>query len=369
MGMMTSVSNYAALLVLLGHFREKDIVLKFSFCGIPWKSLGKVITMGIPAAASRIYVTIFIMIFNKILLSIGGTMAVAALSVIFNLGSLLGITAAALGRAVVMVTGVLYGEEDRDGIRKIIRLAISYSAKLQIIILLITMMFAHVLCGIYLQDAPVAVDMAAAGLRIYAIGFPLMGWNNIFENYYHATRRLWKANLLLVLESLIMLVFFAQILSKTALGISGVWLSFPAAEIVTVFIPILWNVIKNKNISFSLESLLDFSNGFGNIGDSFEMTVENSAQVTEVSQLARKFCDEHEAKERTSYVISLSVEEMVGNIVEYGFADGKRHIVSVKLFYKNEQFLLRIRMIMKMANDVEYQNALNINNLLIKVNS
>lgn len=99
------------------------------------------------------------------------------------------------------------------------------------------------------------------------------------------------------------------------------------------------------------------------------MTVENSAQVTEASQLARKFCDEHEAKERTSYVLSLSVEEMVGNIVEYGFADGKRHIVSVKLFYKNEQFLLRIRMIMKMANDVEYQNALNINNLLIKVNS
>ena len=174
---------------------------------------------------------------------------------------------------------------------------------------------------------------------------------------------------MLVLESLVLLVFFAQIFSKTALGITGVWLSFPAAEIVTVFIPILWNVIKNKNISFSLESLLDFSNGFGNIGDSFEMTVENSAQVTEASQLARKFCDEHEAKERTSYVISLSVEEMVGNIVEYGFADGKRHIVSVKLFYKNEQFLLRIRMIMKMANDVDYQNALNINNLLIKVNS
>lgn len=101
MGMTTSVSNYAALLVLLGHFREKDIVLKFSFRGIPWKSLGKVITM-----------------------------AVAALSVIFNLGSLLGITAAALGRAVLMVAGVLYGEEDRDGIRKIIMLPDAFGKRI-----------------------------------------------------------------------------------------------------------------------------------------------------------------------------------------------------------------------------------------------
>ncbi|MGF0017971.1 hypothetical protein [Sporofaciens sp. SGI.106] len=84
MGMTTSVSNYAALLVLLGHFREKDIVLKFSFRGIPWKSLGKVITMAV----------------------------------------------AALGRAVLMVTGVLYGEEDRNEIRKIIMLPDAFGKRI-----------------------------------------------------------------------------------------------------------------------------------------------------------------------------------------------------------------------------------------------
>lgn len=52
------------------------------------------------------------------------------LSVIFNLGSLLGITAAALGRAMLMVAGVLYGEEDRDGIRKIIMLPDAFGKRI-----------------------------------------------------------------------------------------------------------------------------------------------------------------------------------------------------------------------------------------------
>ena len=93
-------------------------------------------------------------------------------------------------------------------------------------------------------------------------------------------------------------------------------------------------------------------------------------------------------------LISLSIEEIVNNIIEYGFTkDKERHSINVRILFKEKQRVIRIRdnclsfdpveylklhqteedpaahigirMIMKMVKDANYVNSLGLNNLTL----
>ena len=102
---------------------------------------------------------------------------------------------------------------------------------------------------------------------------------------------------------------------------------------------------------------------------------------------------EQGAGERISLYAALAVEELAGNIIQYGFNDGKSHQVMAKLRKDGNQWIMRlrddcgtfdpasyiqgitpeqkeshygIRMIYGLANDVQYLNTLKLNNLVIR---
>ena len=91
---------------------------------------------------------------------------------------------------------------------------------------------------------------------------------------------------------------------------------------------------------------------------------------------------------------SLGVEELGKNIVEWGFEGCRKPVISIYAYYKQDAWTLRIRdncrpfnpakwleglqgdrmdgklgirLIMGMAQDVNYVNALKINNLVIRI--
>ena len=137
--------------------------------------------------------------------------------------------------------------------------------------------------------------------------------------------------------------------------------------------------------------------------DGFDVPQENCmnrsvTSVEEVADLSRSvwnFCDAHGCDERRRYLMSLSVEEMVGNVIEHGFTkDTRRHSVDVRVLKVDEDFILRIRddcpifdpvkqlsllsdsdpshhiglrMIINTAKEIDYVCILKLNNLLVIV--
>ena len=92
--------------------------------------------------------------------------------------------------------------------------------------------------------------------------------------------------------------------------------------------------------------------------------------------------------------MTLSVEEMVKNVVEHGFTDGKHHSVNVRVLKKGDDYILRIRddclifdpvkqlrlfsaedrashyglrMITGLAKEVRYTCVLKLNNLVVRI--
>ena len=122
-------------------------------------------------------------------------------------------------------------------------------------------------------------------------------------------------------------------------------------------------------------------------------SVRSMEQVLNISARVIDFCRKRHIDERRCTIAGLSVEEMVGNVVEHGFRPGEKHHVEVRLTAKDrlticirddcrafdpksriDQFApedvtknIGIRMIASMSEEMNYQCTAGINTLLIRV--
>lgn len=104
-----------------------------------------------------------------------------------------------------------------------------------------TMVFNFVLLGLDGNTAVAAY--AVPGIRIYFAGFFAAAINIIFAGFLSATDHAKESSIVAISRGIVAIIAFALILPKF-LGITGVWLAFPAAEVLTLFVAL---VISKKN--------------------------------------------------------------------------------------------------------------------------
>jgi anti-sigma regulatory factor (Ser/Thr protein kinase) len=124
-----------------------------------------------------------------------------------------------------------------------------------------------------------------------------------------------------------------------------------------------------------------------------EIEVRSLEDAAEASEKAGIYMKKHGSGNRIATFASLAVEELAGNVIRYGFGDGKSRHINVKLKKDGDQWILRlrddcpdfdpvlyarnitpeqkeshygIRMIYSLADEVTYLNTLNLNNLIIR---
>ena len=78
MGLATSLSYYAAVGVLLTHFRKRNILLKLSFRRMPWRESWDIVKQGLPSGVARLGNTARSAFMNRMLAIIASSAAIAA---------------------------------------------------------------------------------------------------------------------------------------------------------------------------------------------------------------------------------------------------------------------------------------------------
>ena len=114
-------------------------------------------------------------------------------------------------------------------------------------------------------------------------------------------------------------------------------------------------------------------------------------EVVEYARVLQSFCLQEGADEKTAGRISLAVEELAGNVIRHGFADGKKHSIDIRVMHKQDWIVrirddcdrfdpvaffendpeagrhIGLRMIMRQVREVQYINALELNNLIVRI--
>ena len=392
MGLASSFSYYLALIVGLAYFFKKDCMFRLKWKAVQRKVCAKLFEYGVPTVINSLAMVVLVFTLNKILLFVGGNMAVASYSVISTVGNICYCFGSGVASVSLLLAAIFYSDEDRTAIYTLVRTQTYYAVVLDAALVLVVFLLAPVLVGLFLND-PAARAMTVQGLRLFSFSLLPCSLNTTFKNYYQGVNRVRFTETISLLQNVTFPVLCAFVLSWL-FGTTGVWLSFLGGELLTMIVicAVVWS--KNKKPALNAETFALLPRLFGvEPKDTLEMTVRSKEEAGEASVKAAEFCKAHGESARRSMLISLCVEEMVNNIVEHGFKkERKDQSVDVRILFKGSSRIIRIRdncvnfdpveylklhetddpaahigirMVMKMVKSANYVNSLGLNNLTL----
>jgi len=171
-------------------------------------------------------------------------------------------------------------------------------------------------------------------------------------------------------------------------GGSGSWISEP----VTLFILLIGAglyIAMQKGGEGVTKRLLLPSNLVAAPINEINVSVYSLEEVAQISERAKIFCQENNIDTKETNTVSRCIEKLGANILNRGFADGKKHALDLRVILDDEGITLRFRddcpqfniidhcnandnadelsLIIKSAKYASYSGILGTNNLIIKI--
>jgi putative MATE family efflux protein len=393
MGLASSLSYYVAFSIGVVYFLKRDCIFKLRTKAVTPRLCGELLKYGIPTVINQVSVVLLVFVLNKILLGLGGNLAVAAYSVISTIGSLCYCFGSGIGSVSLLLASIFRSDEDRTALRSLMRTMISHAAVIDSAVIIVIQLAATFLVGLFLPGNPETKELAARGLRLFSLSLLSCAMNTTLKNYFNGVGHTRFTEIISFIQNFLFTTIFAFILSRS-MGTDGVWIAYVCGETLTLLIIAVVVWIRNGRISFSADAFSLLPRDFGvQEKDCMEMTIRSAQEAAVASRSAFEFCKTHGENNRNSMLISLCVEEMVNNIVQHGFKrDKKDHSVDIRILFKEDSRIIRIRdncvnfdptkyvelhrtddpvahiglrMVMNMVKSANYVNSLGLNNLTL----
>ena len=390
----TSLSDYLSLVSILPHFIRGGSLFKTDFRRIRWSLTGKIIGKGLPKGIRSLCTIIAPILINGYVLSFGGISAMAAMSVRSNVATCVTIFPVGIGSAVLLLSGLYVGEENKDALGDILHSMLRYAAIPIAGLAALMILFADAIAGIYVPDIIAVRQMTAVAIRWFAVSLPLSAVSYGLTNYLNALGRQTGTYLMYLSTEFFCLVGSAAVLGSL-FGLNGVFAAYPAAHLLTILIYCIAAALR-KNTPLRERNLF-YRKDFG-VGDAdrFGFRVGTVKDAVELSERIEAFARSHGLPPRECYLAALCAEEMASNAVIHGFRDGKKHSMDVYVICRDgrltmnfrddcPQFDLRkraeqlasdrvdpeknigIRIVMNAAREVDVSSVLNTNNVRIMI--
>lgn len=340
-GLVTALSNMAACGVLAAALLAKNVSFTFSFRLIRLSVLPGLLYKGSPQAVRRGTNALRPLFMNRLTMAAAGSAGLAALSVQGNLRAFSGTVGAGIAGTMLMIAGVIYAEKDFDSLRVLFRESVRKICVLVVPASALLVIAAPLIVRLYMPEHSEASEMAVKALRSYSLALPFVAFNEMYMNYFQATGRTNTSSVFSVLSRIGMIIPCGLIL-KALFGADGVWAAIFASEALVSLCIAAYALISGRTGSFAEKFLFISKSSFENTVF-FDAVISQKGEQRGLSEKVEIFCEENGVDENRTYLTSLFCEELVTNIVEYGFEDDKPHSIDLRISITGEEIRIRIR--------------------------
>lgn len=352
LSLATVISSFLGILSVLPFLFCKGG--EYHFC-LP-KGLGKLmrksLVTGSPLALNNFYNVLSTMALNMILLTAGGSVAVASLAFTNSINIVAQAAISGISQTVSPLVGVFYGEEDKESVKRVVSLALKLGVTIIIGFILLMVSGADLLCrGFGITDGA-EIAISAQALRIFALSLLGAMVNSVFVYHYMTIEQTGLSNGITFFRRLGFVVPFAWLLAQIW-GVSGVWISFLVSEVVTLGIGVL--LAKKKAIKENCDSILLMpKDEYGEMQMISFAAQTDEKSITDSSIKIGAFCERCALGTKQTMMVSLSIEEILLLMVKHMFPPGTKTKIEVKLCVKKDLIILRFRCEGKKFNPIEY---------------
>ena len=392
MGIATSVAFWIQLAMILGHFLKGKGYFRIAVRSAGGALILAVLKAGSPTFVRKLATILRDLLINRMNLTVAlSTAAIAARGVQNDLNTLMFCIGLGIGKSLLAMTGIYYGAKDRGGLKRLFIAAVKTSLLIAGIATVVSFFGAPVIAMLY-TDLPEARELAVFAIRCMALSLVLDTLLVALGNYLQGIQNRKLVNLMNFAERFFIPVLTAFVLGRMY-GSKGIMASLAVGKLLLGLIMFGIICLRCRRLPRSWEDLMFLPQGFGGaMEDNYEVQIADMEGVMRESAQAERFCLEHGTDPSRARMMSLFVEEMAGNIVQYGkplkgpvrvdfrlHADQDRICLCLvdycEAFDPTEYYRIHlgesasehpgIRMVMSHAKEIRYYNTFNANNLML----
>ena len=228
----TFLSIAISMLIGFNYFRKHSHI-RFCKPKVNWSVLVKSCTNGSSEMLTEMSTGITTLLFNLIIMRYFGEDGVAAVTSImyiyyFFISFYMGIAV-----ATAPIVSYNVGSENYGKIRETTRYSFITIAVSSVLIMAVSLLFGKQIIHLFVKDGSV-FTITWDGLKLFSPVFLFIGWNVFLSGYFTALGNGLISALISSLRFLIFVVAFILTLPKL-IGVSGIWLTMPLSEAVTIF--------------------------------------------------------------------------------------------------------------------------------------
>lgn len=243
----TGFSPVVGLTIMSPHWLGKKRGFHFQKLVPDADSIRTNISLGFPSLLSQISAAIVMIVFNMLILGLEGNTGVAAYGVIANISLVVLSFYTGIAQGIQPLVSHSYGRKKTDGIRQFLRYAMISMVILSAVMYLILFVFADPIASAFNSEHNTKLqEIAVTGLKLYFTSLVFAGFNIILSMYFTSVEKALPAQIISLLRGLILIIPIAFLFANLW-DMTGVWMSFPATELVTAIVgAVLYFIYKNR---------------------------------------------------------------------------------------------------------------------------
>lgn len=206
-----------------------------------------IFSIGLSPFLMNLCSSLIIILINRGLKEYGGDMAIGAYGIVNRIVFLFIMIIMGLNQGMQPIAGYNFGARQFDRVKEVFKLTITYAVGIASFGFLICHLMPSVIVRMFTTD-PELIDASVYGLHIVFAVFPLVGFQMVVVNFFQSIGMAQKAIFLSLTRQMLFLVPCLIILPPL-LGASGVWISLPIADFISVIVSYI--VLRNQFKKFS----------------------------------------------------------------------------------------------------------------------
>jgi Na+-driven multidrug efflux pump/anti-sigma regulatory factor (Ser/Thr protein kinase) len=344
LGISTALSSWAFVLIQISYYLTGRSVIKIRLKDLHMPDIKEIVRIGLPGALSNLCQVGRSLFLNSMFIKYTGNIGVGAYAAAGTFGCVFYAATGAIASSTRLLSSVYIGEEDRKGLNTIMRTALIKGVLLvaSIACILFALAVPFTYC-FYNDPSSDYFRFTLMFFRAFPLSMPLTCVCCIFINYYQSADRIWAAQILSVIDGIVGFL----ITCLTLVPLLGD-LGFGAAQVLngvctTLFI-LGYTIFRAHKLPSSIESTLVLPDDFGiPEEDRLDIAINSIDDVINTSEYVMSFCQKHNISKKHAFYSGLCVEEMAGNIVQYGFKKDKKNTIDMRVALNRKKGLLILR--------------------------
>ncbi len=383
--------------ILLNYFLVRSKMFRFSLAGFQKKDLMSIIKNGLPSMSYYGSIVIRAAFLNWLILTMLDGIDLEIMLVINSFMTIVDAAIGGMGDATLLLGGVLYGQKDIKGQRKLLKTALITGAFMFLAITVLTLLLAPSIAGLFSEHRDsVFIAAAARAIRLTATCFIVSDLSCILKKYIQSVGRARYTSVSNLLCNILYACSASWILVKI-LGSDGLFVSFAVCFTMVLITHVIYaNLLSRRSGRTGFDRLLFLPENFEVTDkDQWVYSIKDIDGCITASRQMTDLCRERGMDKKKAYFLSLCTEEITTNVVEHGFRTGKNSVIVVKLLFLEDRIILNIldncpffdptcyydrikgdidplsgigvRLVMKLAKEIIYTNSFNLNNVMIVI--